>query len=566
MIQGLIEKIKNKLQTSSFFAISVLVHVFILVLVSGVVLVDAVNPLKMFEIYEGGQEDIPPPPDADDSAMAGGGGDGQEGATDLNEQSPYDAPTTGEAVLSDLITTDSPNARSPFSSSGLPIPTGGSMTGIAGSKGYGTGRGAGRGLGKGSGFGSGIGNWVGPGGLGISGRGKTLKTEKEFYVYFVIYSGDWYAALDWRDHPANRSREESYEGLPDTDSATYQNYVNSKDEWNPKFGPFINHAWGRRSPNKNPPHLYNLGGRTVEFTAGAMSNLLTFTREASKDAIKGGKRPKAVVLDRSLLPYKINEKTGDLEWNAEARDKFRSTLKNALPKGNVYTVTGYRWNPRPNAKPEDPWFYDFEVEYLLDVKPMPPFIYLTGNADFEFSEAEQETLYQYILRGGAIWADSGFAGNRSKFDVAFRREIKKIVTDEDKQFKELPAGSTLFVRGEDAYVDMPELPYGMQFYTAPIQVMETFPGVYSIVLTKNGYGNFLRYEMVRVNNEYSINPSDRESGLWVRRMWQFRDEFFRGLSSEGVRNSYFLGANVLVYMLYRWQPVLQQLENWNKAP
>ena len=241
-------------------------------------------------------------------------------------------------------------------------------------------------------------------------------------------------------------------------------------------------------------------------------------------------------------------------WNPEARENLRTKLRENLPGGNKFSVHGYLWNPRP----EDKASTDFLVEYLLDIDPFPPYIYFTGNDDFTLTDIEVDTLYKYVLKGGAIWGDCGFAGHRSKFDVAFRREMKRVIPDADKPFVPLSNTNNLFLKGEDAYFDLPELPPGMHYYTSPIEVIELMPGIISVVLTKNAYGNFLRYEMTRVNNAFTIG-GDAGRGRWVNRMWEFRSEFFRGIGDENILQSYCLGTNITVYMLGRWPTVLNRL-------
>lgn len=541
------------------FALSLMIHGLAFLLIGGYVIYEGVIPKTPFEDGGswGGDEaeslDMPagdpgavlPEPDA-------GGGDPSIKPEDAANVPPAAASDILVAPTVSSITLPAPNLTAPTAAAN-PLAAGGTVGG------------QGRiykspGLGKGSGLGKGLGDWIGGGGgggggggIGISGRGKTLKTVNEFNVYFVIHSGDWYAALDTREAPDARQKEESPPGLPDEKNIKWYNKTPV-----PNTGPFINYFWGIRNIRGGEDVRTNL----VEFTPGAMGNLLRFVRQASADNIKGAAKPSAVVLDRSLVPYTYNKATKQMEWNAEGREKLRETLRKGLPVfDNFYGgAYGYIWNP----KPEDKTHPDFTVEYLLDVKPMPPFIYFTGNDDFVLSDAEVDTLYQYILRGGAIWGDSGFAGHQSKFDAAFRREMKRVIPDEDKPFRALNKENDLFVAGPDAYFDrsndFDRLPYGMQFYDAPIEVIEVLPDVASVVLTKNAYGNFLRFETVVINNRFQIGGNIGR-GNWATTMWTHKDDFFRGLSEEAIVDTYKLGTNILVYMLGRWPAVLNRPEN-----
>ena len=400
-----------------------------------------------------------------------------------------------------------------------------------------------------AGLGDSVSEWVGDGGngLGISGRGKNLKTINEFWCYYVIHSGDWYAALDWKKAAEDRQREQSYSELPDLDNMGW--YQTDRDEYL-DIGPFISYYYGFMEYNGE---LRDSRGGTVEFTPGAMSNLLRFLRVASNNNIKGGAKPKAVVLDRALLPYTYEKATGTMVWHEAGREMMRENLRQNLPKGGKYGIRGYLWNPQP----QDPRHMDFDVEYLLDIRPMPPFIFMTGNDDFEFTETEVETLRAYLARGGAIWADSGFAGHRSKFDVVFRREMRRILPGEEFQFQPLPNDtSNRFLAGPDAYFDLETLPYGMQYYNSPVEVIEIVPGFVSVVLTQNAYGNFLRFRTTFVNNQFQVG-GEIDRGMWANKMWEFRDEFFRGLGDENIERSYALASNILVYMLGRWPQALK---------
>ena len=142
--------------------------------------------------------------------------------------------------------------------------------------------------------------------------------------------------------------------------------------------------------------------------------------------------------------------------------------------------------------------------------------------------------------------------------------MRRVIPDTDKSFRPLKKENDLFISGADAYFDresgFDQLPYGMQFYDAQIEVIEAMPGLVSVVLTKNAYGNFLRFETALVNNRFQIGGSIGR-GLWATTMWNNRERFFRGLSEESIVDAYKLGTNILVYMLGRWPAVLSRAEN-----
>ena len=545
----LLHQFRTKVTKSRFFAISVILHVVLTALLAKMVFFSKTQEPTDFTSEE---THFLVDTSSDHPAQGGHESAAAPGSIEYKIDTPSLSQVNPNA-LTQIITTVAPSAIS-ISAAGLLAshPSTAMASALRGDGG--TGAGMGKAFSQGSGLGQGLREWIGSGtgGIGISGRGKTLKTVNEFSCYFVIHSGDWYAALDWRNAPDARQKEISYADLPDAKNLSWY-------ETNPipAVGPFISYFYGFVERPNHPHEVDDARGGCVEFTPGAMSNLLRFIRQASNNNIKGGAKPKAVVLDKSLLPYTYDKNSNQITWNPEGREKLRETLRQALPKGGRFgSVHGYLWNPQPLDKQQS----DFLVEYLLDVKPMPPFIYFTGNDDFTLSDTEVETLNEYIRRGGAVWGDSGFAGNRSKFDVAFRREMRRVIPDVDKDFHELPPNNPLFIHGDDAYFDMPSLPPGMQYYQSPIEVIEITPGVISVVLTKNAYGNFLRYELTSVNNSFQVGGT-LGRGMWVNRMWEFRDEFFRGINDDNVMGSYSLGSNILVYMLGRWPAVLNRLEN-----
>ena len=114
----------------------------------------------------------------------------------------------------------------------------------------------------------------------------------------------------------------------------------------------------------------------------------------------------------------------------------------------------------------------------------------------------------------------------------------------------------MFLTGPDAFFDLERLPYGMQYYDEPIEVIEILPGVVSVVYTKNAYGNFLRFRTTFVNNRFQVG-GQIDRGQWAQTMWKHRKEIFRGLGDENIEKSYALASNILVYMLGRWPQALK---------
>ena len=68
------------------------------------------------------------------------------------------------------------------------------------------------------------------------------------------------------------------------------------------------------------------------------------------------------------------------------------------------------------------------------------FLYLTGHKDFTFGDDEITRLRSYLLNGGVLFADA--CCGRDEFDIAFRREIKKVLPD--FELKPIPLSHRLY--------------------------------------------------------------------------------------------------------------------------
>ena len=99
----------------------------------------------------------------------------------------------------------------------------------------------------------------------------------------------------------------------------------------------------------------------------------------------------------------------------------------------------------------------------------PPFIFFTGHKDFVLTDTEVANLQSYLQNGGAIWGDNCLPGFGSRFDVAFRREMKRVVPDLDKQFVKVPMDYDIFTK---SWFTLEHLPSGMNFYTEPIERLD----------------------------------------------------------------------------------------------
>ena len=180
----------------------------------------------------------------------------------------------------------------------------------------------------------------------------------------------------------------------------------------------------------------------------------------------------------------------------------------------------------------------------------PPFIFLTGTRDFELTPQEIDNLRKYLLIGGAIWGDSSVPGKNSRFDIAFRREMKKVVGDTDKNWEKLPAGHPIFTRA--FFPEVRDVPTGLNSYHEPVEVLKIH-GEIAVIYTANDYGNMWQ---VGLDKAGQIDLRRNENGVFVATngiIWDNRGAYFRNLSTDSLKQSYKFGTNIVIHLLTRWQ-------------
>jgi len=117
----------------------------------------------------------------------------------------------------------------------------------------------------------------------------------------------------------------------------------------------------------------------------------------------------------------------------------------------------------------------------------PPFVFFTGHKNFVLTEAEIANLRKYLQNGGAIWGDSAFSGDGSRFDVAFHREMKRVLPDPDLNFEPLPADHDIFIH---ARFQMDQMPKGMNYHADPIECIN-LGGKLAVIYTPNDYSDMM---------------------------------------------------------------------------
>lgn len=204
-----------------------------------------------------------------------------------------------------------------------------------------------------------------------------------------------------------------------------------------------------------------------------------------------------------------------------------------------------------------PEVLDVGTEQIFTIRP--PFIYLTGHKDFHFLDSEVRNLRDYLMVGGAIWGDSALAGRRSRFDIAFRREMAKVMPDRDFEIvkPDHPMFNTFF---QDI-----DLPIGINYYHEPAEMINIGDEL-AVLYTLNGYGHFwearlnrdnkIEWGPVRVNVGTAEKPEWRWQHVYGPHLYPPREEsgiIYRNINDKTVTDAYKFGINVVVHLLIRYQ-------------
>lgn len=180
----------------------------------------------------------------------------------------------------------------------------------------------------------------------------------------------------------------------------------------------------------------------------------------------------------------------------------------------------------------------------------PPFIIFTGHKDFKLTDKEVENLQKYVRLGGCIWGDSSVPGRRSRFDLAFRREMRRVVPDVNKDFEELPLTHPIYTNAY--YKEIQTVPAGINYYHEPIYALKVY-GEIAILYTANDYGDMWQFALTE-KGEFDLRQD--EHGAFVAMngwLWQNAANYFGNISPGSVFPTYKFGTNIIVHLLTRWE-------------
>lgn len=186
---------------------------------------------------------------------------------------------------------------------------------------------------------------------------------------------------------------------------------------------------------------------------------------------------------------------------------------------------------------------------LLDKRP--PFIFFTGHKDFKLTEQEVDNLREYLQVGGCIWGDSALAGYGSRFDVAFHREMKRVVPDPDKNFVPCEMSYDIFNK---SWFPITKVASGMNYYAEPIQHLD-IDGKLAILYTPNDYSDMFTMRILPGDTKMGpdvlpINPTS-----YLQTSWTFHHNsllFFRNYTLPSCLACHQLGMNIIGFLLVRF--------------
>jgi Domain of unknown function (DUF4159) len=181
----------------------------------------------------------------------------------------------------------------------------------------------------------------------------------------------------------------------------------------------------------------------------------------------------------------------------------------------------------------------------------PPFIFFTGHKDFKLTDTEIKNLQDYLQEGGCIWGDNALPGRGSRFDVAFRREMKRVVPDLDKNFEPVKQDSDVFNK---SWFPITKVPQGMNYYTEPLEHLD-IDGKLAIFYTPNDYSDM--FSMLILPGDIKMGPTrvykNATSPLITNGVfWSNKRIYFRNFDLPPCLASDQLGLNIIGYLLVRF--------------
>ena len=284
---------------------------------------------------------------------------------------------------------------------------------------------------------------------------------------------------------------------------------------------------------------------------GIPTNLAKGMVEFTKSWVKGGDAGSGVGKERAFKFTAYLAKYSGGDWDSTVRLQNGRIATGSLPN-LLYIIR--KWSHDKIDADADAVPLDLASDDLFTKKP--PFVFFTGHNDFKLNDKEILNLQKYLQLGGAIWGDSSLPGSHSAFDLAFRREMKRVLPDQDIAWEVLPRTHDLYTK--KYFTEVQDIPPGVNGFDEPVYALENM-GEVAVIYTANDYGDMWQ---IGITEQGDYDTSRDEHGAFAATngtIFDHRDVYFRGLDAKNVVNSYKFGTNIILHLLTRWEDKLRNV-------
>jgi hypothetical protein len=187
----------------------------------------------------------------------------------------------------------------------------------------------------------------------------------------------------------------------------------------------------------------------------------------------------------------------------------------------------------------------------------PPFIWFTGHRDFTLTNDELVNLAEYLRSGGCLWGDSSLPGQRSRFDIAFRREMLRVLQELNPTWQQIPANHPIFTKAY--YPEIRTVPPGINFYDEPIYALYGYGGEIAVLYTANDYGDMWQFG-IDEKGKMDLSRDEKHRMVAVNEsMWYRRELYFRNIDEKSLFDTYKFGTNIIIHLLTRWEEKIRNV-------
>jgi hypothetical protein len=300
-------------------------------------------------------------------------------------------------------------------------------------------------------------------------------------------------------------------------------------------------------PNHESPTVASISPSINGIPSDKAAGIENFIKDwpASGDSGSGVGHDRAFKFTAYLAKYE----GGD--WDSTIQMNDGKISKGSLPN-LLYLMRKWSQNKidaQPDAIP-----LDLSSDKIFTIKP--PFIFFTGHRDFKLTDKEVKNLTKYLQLGGAIWGDSSLPGSQSRFDVAFRREMKRVLPDQNIAWETLPITHQIYT--QTYYPEIKTAQGGVNYYQEPVYALKLY-GEISVLYTANDYGDMWQMGLTAKGQ---IDYSRDAGGAFLvlnDTFLQYGDIYFRNMDAKSLNDSYKFGTNIILHLLTRWEEKLRNV-------